>query len=450
MQKRPSKHLLTGAMAAGLLVLAACGSSSSKSTSSTAAATTTAPTATTTASTSAATTAASTASTTGSSTAPTTGSSTAPTTGSSTASTTGSSTTGTGGGKATAGELKDICPAEIKIQTDWVPEAEHGFLYQMIGKGYTVNNNDASVTGPLTASGGVDTGVKLTVLSGGSAKGFSSDTTLMYADPTILLGFVYTDEAIQNSAKFPTVAIESGYNKNPQMIMWDPATYPNVKGIADLGQAKVKVRYFGGAAYMDFFTSTGVLSKDQVDGSYKGDPSLFVADEGKSAQQGFGSAEPYQYEKIIKNWLKPVTFQYINDVGWKNYAESIATIPANITKYSACFKKLVPIIQQSTIDYTKSPAAANAVILAAVAGFGNNFGWTYDQSAADYAAATIAKDKLVDNGPDGVLGKFDIARVTDLITKAIPVYTAQDSPPKAGLKASDIVTNEFLDPSIGL
>ena len=450
MQKRPSKHLLTGAMAAGLLVLAACGSSSSKSTSSTAAATTTAPTATTTASTSAATTAASTASTTGSSTAPTTGSSTAPTTGSSTASTTGSSTTGTGGGKATAGELKDICPAEIKIQTDWVPEAEHGFLYQMIGKGYTVNNNDASVTGPLTASGGVDTGVKLTILSGGSAKGFSSDTTLMYADPTILLGFVYTDEAIQNSAKFPTVAIESGYNKNPQMIMWDPATYPNVTGIADLGKAKVKVRYFGGAAYMDFLTSTGVLSKDQVDGSYKGDPSLFVADEGKSAQQGFGSAEPYQYEKIVKNWLKPVKFQYINDVGWKNYAESIATLPANITKYSACFKKLVPIIQQSTIDYTKSPAAANTVILAAVAGFGNNFGWTYDQGAADYAATTIAKDKLVDNGPDGVLGKFDITRVTDLITKAIPVYTAQDSPPKAGLKASDIVTNEFLDPSIGL
>ena len=92
----------------------------------------------------------------------------------------------------------------------------------------------------------------------------------MYADDSILLGYVYTDEAIQNSAKQPTVAIESGMEKNPQMIMWDPATYPDVTDIADLGKDKVKIRYFSGAAYMDFFTVTGILSKDQVDGSYDG------------------------------------------------------------------------------------------------------------------------------------------------------------------------------------
>ena len=424
MQQRRTQSLFAGAMAAGL-ILAACGSDATK-----------------TATTSAASTPASTAATSGT----TAGSATTATSG--TTGTTGTSASA-GGAPITAGALKDICPAEIKIQTDWVPEAEHGFLYQMIGKGYTINSTKASVTGPLMA-GTVDTGVKITVLSGGAATGFASDTSLMYADTSILLGFVYTDEAIQNSAKFPTVAIASGYNKNPQMIMWDPATYPDVTGIKDLGTKKVKVRYFGGAAYMDYLTSTGILSKDQVDGSYKGDPSLFVADEGKSAQQGFGSAEPYLYEHEIPNWKKPVKYEYINDIGWGNYAESIATIPSNITKYGDCFKKLVPIIQQSTIDYTKAPATANTVILDAVAKFGAAFGWTYNQGAADYAAATIAKDKLVANGPDGVMSKFDIARVNDLIAKAIPVYTAQDSPPKAGLKAEDIVTNQFLDPKIGL
>ena len=49
------------------------------------------------------------------------------------------------------------------------------------------------------------------------------------------------------------------------------------------------------------------------------------------------------------------------------------------------------------------------------------------------------------NGPDGVIGKFDIDRVTDLIEKAMPIYTAQDSPPKEGLTAEDIVTNQFID-----
>ena len=366
------------------------------------------------------------------------------------ATTPGTTTAGTTATPAAGGSLAGICPDTVVIQTDWMPEAEHGFLYQMIGKGYTIDKAKAYVTGPLIDGKGNDTGVKFSIHSGGAAQNFSPVTSIMYQDNSIFMGYVYTDEAIQNSDKFPTVAVESGYEKNPQMIMWDPATYPDVKGIADLGKAKVKIRYFGGAAYMDYFTSTGILSKDQVDGSYQGDPSLFVTDEGKSAQQGFGSAEPYVYEKDLKDWLKPVKYQYINEVGWKNYAESIAVKPATIKDSADCLKKLVPIIQQASVDYVTSPARANAIILDAATTFGADFGWTYTQGAADYGVATIKKDGLVANGTDGVMGSFDDARVADLITKAIPVYTAQDSPPKAGLKPADIVTNEFLDTSIHL
>jgi hypothetical protein len=402
MQHRRSKALYSSVLVAGL-VLAACGSDNKAATTTTVAAATT------------------------------TAATTAPTT---------ATTTG-----ATAGSLKGVCPDTVSIQTDWNPEAEHGFLYQMIGKGYTVNKDKTSVTGPLMA-GGVDTGVKIEVRSGGPAIGFQTVTSQLYTDDTLLLGYVYTDEGIQNSAKFPTVAIESGFNKNPQMIMWDPATYPDVKTIADLGTKGVKIRYFGGAAYMDFFTSTGILKADQVDGSYDGTPALFIADEGKSAQQGFGSAEPYLYENEIAGWKKPVAYQYINDAGWNNYAESIATKPENITKYADCFKLLVPIIQQSSVDYLNDPAATTATILDAVKTFDN--GWTYTQGTADYAVKTMKDDGLVANGPDGVMGKFDTARVDDLIKKATPIYTAQDSAPKTGLKAEDMVTNQFLDPSIGL
>jgi hypothetical protein len=167
-------------------------------------------------------------------------------------------------------------------------------------EGYEIDKANAAVEGPLVDSGGNDMGVRMRVQSGGGAQQFQNVTTLMYSNDDILLGYIYTDEGIQNSAKFPTVAIESGFEKNPQMIMWDPATYPDVEGIADLGEEGVTIRYFGGAAYMDYFTSTGLLSKEQVDGSYQGDPSLFIADEGKAAQQGFGSAEPYLYENEIE------------------------------------------------------------------------------------------------------------------------------------------------------
>lgn len=365
-----------------------------------------------------------------------------------------SSGTTAGGGGTTAGgsgnaahNLKDDCPSPIVIQTDWNPEAEHGFLYQMMGPNPDVNADKKIVTGELMA-GKDDTGVKLEIRSGGPAIGFQSPTSQIYQDSSILLGFVYTDEAIQNSEKFPTVGIVAPFQKNPQVIMWDPKTYPDVKTIADLGKKDVKVRYFSGAAYMDFLTSTGVLSKSQVDGSYDGTPASFVADEGKSASQGFGSAEPYVWSHEVPDWNKPLKYAYINDAGWKNYAEPLATKPDNVTKYADCFKKFVPIVQQASIDYVNSPDTANKLIIDLVDKYNN--GWVYDEGVAAYAVDTMNKDKLVANGPDGVLGSFDDSRVADLITKAIPVYTSEGSPPKSGLKPSDIVTNEFIDKSIHL
>jgi hypothetical protein len=273
-------------------------------------------------------------------------------------------------------------------------------------------------------------------------------TSQLYTDDSILLGFVYTDEAIQNSAEFPTVAIESGMEKNPQMIMWDPATYPDIETIEDIGEEGILVRYFGGAAYMDFFTQTGILSPDQVDGSYDGTPANFIAAQGADAQQGFGSAEPYIYENEVSDWGKPVAYAYINDAGWENYAQSIATRPENVETYRACFEKLVPIIQQSTVDYMNDPDETNALIIEAVETFDN--GWVYSQGVADYAVQTMADDGLIANGTDGIVGTFDLDRVNELIEKAIPVYEALGQAPAEGLAAEDIVTNEFIDPDISL
>ncbi len=363
---------------------------------------------------------------------------------------TGGTTAGTAGAAAAPVSLKGDCPDTIVIQTDWMPEAEHGWLYQLIGDGYQIDKDKAYVTGPLMDASGNDTGVKLQIRSGGSPQQFRKPTEILYGDDSILFAFVYTDEAIQFSGDFPTVAIESGLEKNPQMIMWDPNTYPDVKGIADIGKKGIKVRYFGGAAYMDYLTSSGLLKKDQVDGSYQGDPSLFVTDGGKAAQQGFGSAEPYLYKNVIKDWGKDVAYQYTSEVGWNNYAQSIATKPENLTKYDACFKKLVPVIQAGTVAYAKDPKHGNDVILAADTAFGKAFGWEYDQGTAEYGHATMLKDGLLANGADGTIGSFDSARVAELIKNATPVYQAQGSKVKADLKPEDIVTNKYLDPSIKL
>ena len=345
------------------------------------------------------------------------------------------------------GVLAGICPEVVTIQTDWNPEAEHGWIYEMVGDNATIDKAGVSVRGPLVASG-VETGVEIEIRSGGPAIGFQTVTSQLYTDDNILLGYVYTDEGIQNSVEFPTVAVMAGMEKNPQMIMWDPATYPDIETIADVGEAGLVVRYFGGAAYMDYFTQTGILSPDQVDGSYDGTPANFVAAEGADAQQGFGSAEPYIYENEVEDWAKPIAYAYSNDAGWENYAESIAIRADRVEENRECLTALVPIIQQSTVDYVNDPAETNALILDAVDTFDN--GWVYTEGVAEYAVETMLGDGLISNGPDDTIGNFDMDRVNALIEKAVPVYTSLNQPPKEGLTAEDVVTNEFIDPSIGL
>ena len=340
------------------------------------------------------------------------------------------------------------CPETVSLQTDWNPEAEHGNLYQLIGPGYTVDKEKLRVSGDLMA-GGKTTGVKVEIRAGGPAIGYSQVTAELYKDPSILLGFTSTDEAVSHSGdEFPTIAVVAPFNINPQIIMWDPATYPDEKTIADLKATGAKVRYFDGAAYMDYFTSTGILDKKQVDGTYDGSPASFIAAGGKDTHQGFGTAEPYFYKNVLKDWMKDVGYQYIHDAGWTAYAQSLGGTPANITKYDSCLKALVPVIQQAALDYVAAPDTANAIILDAVNQYNN--GWVYDAGQAKAAVVKMQEDKLIANSPDGTLGSFDMDRVTAFIATAAPVFTSTGSKVKDGLVADDIVTNKYINPAIKL
>ena len=345
-------------------------------------------------------------------------------------------------------DLTGVCPAKVILQTDWNPESEHGFLYQLVGDNYEVDAAGVRVTGPLVASGGADTGVKVQVRAGGPAVGFSSPTSLMYQDPDIFLGFVSTDGAVQDSGEFPTMTVVAPFNINPQIIMWDPATYPDAKTIADLKATGAKVRYFGGAAYMEYFTANGILDKDQVDGTYDGTPANFVADGGKAAQQGFATSEPYYYEKVLTDWAKPVAYQTVHDAGWTAYAQSLGGKPETIEQYKDCLKLLVPIIQQAQVDYVADPAETNTLILDLVKQYNN--GWLYDEGQAAAAVELAIQNKLIANSPDGTLGSFDLDRVEEFIKIAVPTYEKIGAKMKEGITAADIVTNEFIDPSIKL
>lgn len=344
-------------------------------------------------------------------------------------------------------DLSAACPANIVIQTDWNPESEHGHLYSLLGDSYEFNADAKSVSGPLMASGEY-TGVNVEIRAGGPAIGFSTVTSQMYTDDTITLGYANTDEAVQLSADMPTTAVFAPLDKNPQMIMWDPETYPDVSTIAELGATGAIVRYFGGSAWMEYMVQQGILSADQIDGSYDGAPANFVAAAGADAQQGFASAEPYIYQNEIDSWGKPVAYQLINDAGWEIYQAAVSVRTGDLADLTPCLEQLVPVLQQAEVDYFASPDSTTALILAAIEEYDN--GWVYSEGVADFSVETMLGDGIVSNGDNATLGDFNADRMKKVFDVAVPLFTGLGNVPAEGLTVDDIYTNEFIDEAIGL
>lgn len=347
--------------------------------------------------------------------------------------------------------LADVCPATVTVQTDWNPEAEHGHLYELVGPNPQIDAEKKTVTGDLMYKG-QPTGVKIQVRAGGPAIGFQSVSATMYTDKDIMLGYVSTDEALRNSAKLPTKAVFAQHFKSPQIIMWDPATYPNANDIKTLG-AEMKntggvIRYFNGAAYMDYLTGSGILDKSVTDGGYDGTPAKFVAAKGKDGQQGFATAEPYIYKNEVSAWGKDVKYQLIHDTGYEFYPEAMSVRAGDVEKDSACLKKLVPALQQADVDYMYAPDETNKLILDLVTQYNN--GWVYSEGVATFAVEQMRALGIVANGPSGYIGEMNEERVQKIMDIDTPIFTKQDTPPKDGLKATDLFTNEFMDKTIKL
>jgi len=340
-------------------------------------------------------------------------------------------------------DLAAVCPPVISIQTDWFPEAEHGAMYEMIGDDYSVDG-DAQITSGSLVINGIDTGVDIEVRAGGPAIGFAPVRSYMYAEPDeVNFGYGSTDALALGFEDAPMLAVVAPLEQNPQIIMWDPETYPDVETITDLRDAGVTILTFSGGSFSDIFVADGTLNADQIDPSYTGGPAGFVAAGGEVAQQSFASAEPYLYENVFEEWGKPIAFQTIHDAGLQLYAAPLAIRTGDLEELRPCLERLVPIVQQATLNYIASPERTNAIIVDAVEAI-DSF-WVYSPELAAWSVQQQLDIGLVGNGPDSIVGNFDMDRVQTVIDQMIDA--GMEVP--AGLQASDLVTNEFIDESIG-
>src|SRR5262249_23668544 len=187
--------------------------------------------------------------------------------------------------------------------------------------------------------------VTLELRAGGPAIGNQQVSAQMYVDPDITLGMPKVDEEIELSAKQPTLAVQGLVQKDPQIIYWDPKTHPEFKTIADIGRSHTTVVYFDGNVYMEYLVNSGILRRDQLDGSHDGTPARFVASGGDIAVAGYATVEPYVLERVIKKWAKPIGYQLVYDAGYINWGEILAIRSGDRQALAPCLRKLVPIIQ---------------------------------------------------------------------------------------------------------
>ena len=343
--------------------------------------------------------------------------------------------------EAVAAGLGDVCPSPLVLQTDWFPESEHGAMYELVGEGYEVDQNNGVVRGPMVL-GGTDLGVEWEVRAGGPFLGGSSVSEHMALDDSIHLGYASTDQQVNHWDVTQLVSIVAPLEKNPQMVMWDLDEYPDLTGIHEIGERGIIVQVFSGGTFPDVFIAQGIWDEENVDKAYTGSPARFIAD-GNIAQQGFASAEPYQYEFVHTDYGKPVGFELLHDAGFEIYSQTIGVRNGQIEEMRGCLERLVPIIQQASVNFNESPDRANAVIVDAVATY--DTWWTYSPELAAFSVQAQRGFGLVGDGPDNTAGNMEPSRFEKTLNDMLAAGMTGIDP---DLTADQLFTNEFIDPNI--
>ena len=350
---------------------------------------------------------------------------------------------------APGADLSGVCPDPLVVQTDWFPESEHGAMYELLGDDYVVDAENKIVRGSMTLDG-QDLGIVWEVRTGGPAIGFSPPSQWMVTDDSIHFGYAATDQQIEHWNEAPLISVVATLEINPQMIMWDPQTYPDIETIDDIGEAGITVNVFAGWTFPEVLIGQGIWSRDQVDPSYNGSPTQFVAAGGAIAQQGFASSEPYTYEEVLEEWGKPVSFYLLHDTGFQVYAQTLGIRPGDLEELRPCLERVVPIVQRAVVSYIADPDRTNAIIVDAVQQF-EDF-WVYEPGNADYGVQTMRELGLVGNGPDDIVGNMDEDRIAQVLYdmhSANEMSVTVDWEIPEDLTADQLFTNEFIDPSIG-
>lgn len=350
-------------------------------------------------------------------------------------------------------KLAGVCPNPLIVQTNWLPEPDHGALYELIGPGGTMKQY--SYSGPLGS-----TGITFRILSGGPGDSNLDVPTTLYAGNPVArvtpqLGMDSPDTALQDYKAHPVVGVVSLQEHDPLSLLYNPAKFHHLNSVAAIRSAvkhgaKLYVTNME-TPFVPFLIGKGVPSSGFI-GGYTGDLDKFVTSSGTIINQGYADSEVVNLEHYTKDWDKPVAYTLIWKLGFNDYDDAIEVAKPKLAKMAPCLKKLVPMIQQAQVDYIEHPGPVNQVL----ATFNSKgYGASYWKTPVGYSKAAdriLVADDIVGNadGGKGPLGAFSMSRMKQVAKILLPIFKREGVSEPAGVKGADVVTNRFIDPHIKL
>jgi hypothetical protein len=343
----------------------------------------------------------------------------------------------------TGGGGEAACPSELVIQTDWFPELEHGGTYQLIGTGGTISKDQVNYSGPVQEQYKVP-GLETIVIN---TVNFDKVNSAVLLDGAADMAYITSSDVIKDSAAVPMVAIAKTFEKDPQMVMWDPTVH-DIQKPEDIAGTGAQVLHFPGAAYIDYMIATGIMTKDQSNPSYNGSDAAWVADGGNFFQQGFSTNEIFKYEKEIawKNGAPAdVSFYTVGDLGFDNYPATITMLKSRAEELDACLKVFVPKMQQAWVDFLDDPKPITDKMIEINIEHDGFWGLSAELNEAGLALAE--EGGYVANSSDGTYCSFDLDRLQTLYDQVKPIYDEK------GVEIADSIdglfTNEYCEGAPG-
>ncbi len=343
---------------------------------------------------------------------------------------------------ADASSLAQVCGDTVDVQLPWWPGVDYAFLFQLIGSGGTVDTDDNTYSGEIA-----DTGVTLTLRSGGPAAGYQTGQSLAYQDDSIDLIVEAEDSQINTAEDQPTVSVFNYYDTYPLIFLWGNEDW-DFQSLADIKESGETILAYTSGAYITALSANGDIDIDQVDGSFDGSPSRFVAAECNLIQQDYITTAPYLFEHETDNWDKPIQYLSLNSV-YPIYGTTLQVRQDKLESYSPCLEQLVPLVQQAAVDYAVDPGPTNDVLVDYTSQL-TGISVVLSNDLLDSANAAQLKYGLVQNGSDGTFGSFDLDKVQEAIDLLVPALTEAGVSVPTDLTPDDLATNEFLDTSISL